>query len=853
MLTKSWIFFDSDSGNSGGPERIHTERRRRPGGSAGSRPTAERPQRELPSSGGTGGGGMGSGGGGLTGGSGGGFSFPGGSRGKTVGGGSLLLIILCVVIYLVMGGNLGDLLGGAGGVTTDPGTTINQPPISQPEPTLVPQVIEALPTSKPKPTKTPVESSGEGPSWLVIMYQDADDKVLEQDIYFDLNEAEKIGSDDRIKIVAQVDRFRGGYTGDGDWTGTKRFLVTQDNNVSQVGSDEIDDLGEVNMSDGQTLVDFVTWAIGNFPAEKYALIISDHGMGWPGGWSDGDSSARSDNDTPLGQKLPDHLYLDEIDAALTQITEETGIEKFELIGMDACLMGQLEVFTMLAPHANYAVASQETEPALGWAYTAFLGGLRDNPEIDGAGLGKLIIDSYVDEDLRLTDNQARSETFKAGSPMGSLFELLAAASGGSSGSPAGMASQIQRDITLTAVDLSAIADLNEAVNDFAYRLQSEQQSAVAKVRSYTQSYTSIFGSNVPASYIDLGNFVMLMKKNTTSSQLVKSGDAVLQAISNAVVAEKHGPGKPGSTGVAIYFPNSQLYQSPMAGPQSYTNIATSFAKQSAWDDFLEFHYTGNDFDLGSSRVAVPPSGVTVRGPGAGQINISSITTSASEVSAGETINLSATISGTNIGYAYIFTGYYDQNSNSIYVADLDYLESPETRNLNGIYYPVWSDGSEFILDFDWEPLMYGITGGGQTVTVGMNPESYGATYQDAVYSVDGTYGFADGSPSIPARMYFRDGILRQVFGFNGTNEAGAPSEIYPQPGDTFTVTEHWLDLDAQGQVVSESTEDGETLTFGSEIFQWQALNAPSGSYIVGFIIEDLDGNKVQTFTQVTVR
>ena len=841
MWHKSGIYFDSDQGGSGGPERIHTERRRRPGASQGPRQTAQGPERQRPSSSGSGGGGFSTGGGGS--------SFPGGTRGKQVGGGSLILVILFVVVYLIMGGNLGDLLGGATGTTTDPIATLDQPSFA--EPTAVPQVIEAMPTSQPKATKTPVETSADGPTWLVMMYQDADDKVLEQDIYFDLNEAEKVGSDDRIKIVAQVDRFRGGYTGDGDWTGAKRFLITQDNDITRIGSEEIDDLGEINMADSQTLVEFVTWAIGNFPAEKYALIISDHGMGWPGGWSDGDSTERGENTTPLGKQLDDHLYLDEIGAALDQIKDETGIETFELVGMDACLMGQLEVFTMLAPHANFAVASQEVEPALGWAYTSFLGGLKENPEIDGGGLGKLIIDSYVDDDLRLTDNQARSESLKANSPMASLFEMLTQASGSSSSSTV-MASQIQRDITLTAVDLNAIADLNDAVNDFAYRLQQEQQSSIAKVRTYTQSYTSIFGSDVPASYIDLGNFVMLMKKNTSNSALIKSGDAVLAAISNAVVAEKHGPGKPGSTGVAIYFPNSQLYNSPMAGPQSYTSIASLFAGESAWDDFLEFHYTGNDFNLSETRVAVPPSGVAVRGPGAGQISITDLTISNDTVSVGSSVNLSATIRGSNVGYVYIFTGYYDSNANSIFIADLDYLESATSQNLNGIYYPVWSESGEFILDFDWEPILYGISDGTNTITVGLNPETYGATYQDAVYSVDGTYSFADGSDPIPARLSFRDGILRQVYGFNGSDTAGAPSEIYPQTGDTFTIQENWLDLDSQGQVIETVTQEGGTLTFGSDMFIWEVLNAATGQYLIGFIVEDLDGNKVQAFTQVTV-
>ncbi len=66
-----------------------------------------------------------------------------------------------------------------------------------------------------------------------MLYQDADDKILEQDIYVDLNEAERIGSTDKVQIVAQVDRFRGGFSGDGNWSGTGRFYVTQDDDLDR--------------------------------------------------------------------------------------------------------------------------------------------------------------------------------------------------------------------------------------------------------------------------------------------------------------------------------------------------------------------------------------------------------------------------------------------------------------------------------------------------------------------------------------------------------------------------------------------------------------------------------------------
>ena len=65
-------------------------------------------------------------------------------------------------------------------------------------------------------------------SWLVMYYGDADDELIEYDVLTDANEIELVGSGGDVRFVAQLDRFKGGYTGDGNWTSTKRFFVTYD-------------------------------------------------------------------------------------------------------------------------------------------------------------------------------------------------------------------------------------------------------------------------------------------------------------------------------------------------------------------------------------------------------------------------------------------------------------------------------------------------------------------------------------------------------------------------------------------------------------------------------------------------
>jgi hypothetical protein len=216
--------------------------------------------------------------------------------------------------------------------------------------------------------------------------------------------------------------------------------------------------------------------------------------------------------------------------------------------------------------------------------------------------------------------------------------------------------------------------------------------------------------------------------------------------------------------------------------------------------------------------------------------------------------LSVDISGDTVGYVYLFVGFYDQASNAIWVADTDYLESEQTREINGVYYPDWGEGP-FTMEFEWEPVVFAIDDGAQRVLALFSPQSYGRSFEESVYTVDGIYTYADGGETRRARLYFRNGMLRQVFGFTDQEEAGAPGaprEIYPQPGDQFTILETWMDLDGQGNVVRKATQEGGTLTFGDTMFSWIDLDAAPGAYVVGFVVEDLDGNTREVFGQVTV-
>ena len=585
----------------------------------------------------------------------------------------------------------------------------------------------------------------------------------------------------------------------------------------------------VRGEDTKTLVDFVRWAVENYPADKYALILSDHGMGWPGGWNDPTARGQGRDDVPIARAFGDLLYLMELDRALAQAVRETGIGQFELIGFDACLMAHVEVFAAVQPYARYAVASQEVEPGLGWAYAAFLNELVNNPGMDGAALGRAIVDTYIVADERVVDDEARADYTGRRLSAEAVAQATAASA------------------TLSAVDLERLPAVLQALDEFALRLGEADPSLVARARRYAQSFESIFGEAAPPSYIDLAHFAALAAQQTGDAAVTDAAKALLAAMGDAILAETSGPERPGAYGMSIYFPNSDLFRASLSGYASYTSVAQRFADNSLWDDFLVAHYTGRPLTRTVTLPTPAPEAAGVA-PGAGTITLDPIELSAGIATADQPVILTTQATGENIGFIYLFVGYYDEARNALKFADQDFIEGDATQAVDGVFYPVW-DGPEIPIEFEWTPTLYAIDDGTRQVQALLNPEGYGATAEDATFSTDGRYVFASGEKRYARVIFDGRGDLRAVFGFTGADGTGAPSEITPQAGDRFILLDTWYDLATEAYYTTE----GETLTFGATPWTWFAIDAPPGRYNLGFIVEDLDGNYSEAYVDVEVR
>lgn len=142
----------------------------------------------------------------------------------------------------------------------------------------------------------------------------------------------------------------------------------------------VQDDGKKAMTSPETLSGFIKYCNKNFPANRNELILWDHGGGSVSGYGY-DEKYKSSGSMNLG--------------GINQALKDGGV-KFDFIGFDACLMATAENAFMLDEYADYLIASEETEPGIGWYYTEWLTELGKNTSMPTVDIGKNIIDDFVE-------------------------------------------------------------------------------------------------------------------------------------------------------------------------------------------------------------------------------------------------------------------------------------------------------------------------------------------------------------------------------------------------------------------------------------------------------------------------
>lgn len=382
--------------------------------------------------------------------------------------------------------------------------------------------------------------------WTFMVYLAADND-LESFALADLNEMEFVGSTDDVNVVVQIDRSDSYDGSNDDWTDARRFFVTHDTSLTQIASEEVATLGEINTGDPASLVDFATWAIDTYPANRYALVIWDHGGSWLGVAND-DSAGKDD------------LSLPELRQALDSITANSGVDQLDLIGFDACLMGGFEVYATIAPYGRYAVSSAELIPGNGWDYLGILDALTAEPSMDGDVLGKAIVDSFI---TFYTDVVTKYPIFN--------LSLV--------------------DLSLTAPTARALEQVNDAV--------AAEPDTAFDIISRARRKTSLFGAFNDPQFVDfwaatdIFEFMHLLAALAPDTSLGVAADAAFAAGNDMIVYYRSHETDPVEQGTSIFFPrNQKLYRQ---NDRADRYVAETPGELAPWQRFLEaFYATASD-------------------------------------------------------------------------------------------------------------------------------------------------------------------------------------------------------------------------------------------------------------------
>ncbi|MBS1988354.1 hypothetical protein JST56_05150 [Candidatus Dependentiae bacterium] len=243
---------------------------------------------------------------------------------------------------------------------------------------------------QPAPSSASIKSPIK--DWNLIVYMAANNN-LHRFALHNFRQMLRIGSTEHINVLLQIDEF-----GESEVT---RFYVEQNNATIH---ETISNTTEAISGTPESLYGFLRWAIKSFPAKHHAVLLWNHGSGikdpsiwgkYYGGNRDkffyknpktgllqvrkkssqlsNDNNQYNNKGIAFNEVHQTYINNQELRLCLEKTcTELLGSKKIDIIFMDACHMGMIEIASKLKKVSDYLVGSEEIEPGTGYNYTFLL-------------------------------------------------------------------------------------------------------------------------------------------------------------------------------------------------------------------------------------------------------------------------------------------------------------------------------------------------------------------------------------------------------------------------------------------------------------------------------------------------
>lgn len=219
---------------------------------------------------------------------------------------------------------------------------------------------------------------------------------LEEYMTLNVNQMEQVGTTADVNLVVQYKRISqrtGGAdydTSSGNWDDTRRYLIQRDSDFSTITSPVLSQRPDCDMGDYRELQNFIEWGVKAFPAERYILVIENHGAGWR-------SKKTRSTAVPVTRGLSyddatgNHIDTIEMPQAIDLSRVLPG-RKWDALVLDCSLMQMVEVAYEIQGKADWLVGSEESPPGRGYPYHRFLTNLVNNPDMASRDFALNVID-----------------------------------------------------------------------------------------------------------------------------------------------------------------------------------------------------------------------------------------------------------------------------------------------------------------------------------------------------------------------------------------------------------------------------------------------------------------------------
>jgi len=216
------------------------------------------------------------------------------------------------------------------------------------------------------------ETEDDTRDWTIAMYWVSDNNLDEYTDYFAQMWIDHLKNTEDVALCVFLDRLE---------------LPTNVSTLTEDGWQEVYSYEELNSSSPDTLASFLEFALTepSLASDNFMLMVQDHGNGYLGLCKD---EGLPDSDLPGVW-----MSIDDLGAGVRKALDTTG-KDIDIISLDACTLGTVEVAYELRGTADYLVASELGVPFDGQNYIALLEGFTDASDIAPFALACKLVDDY---------------------------------------------------------------------------------------------------------------------------------------------------------------------------------------------------------------------------------------------------------------------------------------------------------------------------------------------------------------------------------------------------------------------------------------------------------------------------